>query len=249
VLLQEPGPTRGDLNFSLFGIPVRINPLFWITAILLGVNISDRDLGLLLIWVVAFFISILWHELGHALVILSFGFRPWITLYGMGGLASYDPSKHRRFGGVKSGEQILISFAGPAAELLLAALLVGILYAARLGDHLSFNPPFYIPHVELDNVRLQMFLNFLFFVCVFWALVNLLPIYPLDGGHIARELFLRFNLRDGIRQSLVLSMIAAVSFGVYAAVVWRDFFILMFFGFLAYENYQTYQAYSGRGRW
>ena len=131
MLLQEPGRTQGDLNFSLLGIPVRINPWFWVTGILLGVNASDRDVSKLLIWVVALFISILWHELGHASVILAFGFRPWITLYGMGGLASYDPSRHRRLGGVTANEQMMISFAGPGAGFLLAAMLVGALKGAK----------------------------------------------------------------------------------------------------------------------
>ena len=248
MLLQEPGPTQGDLHFSLFGIPVRIHPMFWVISVMLGIN--NKDLTVVLIWVAAVFISILWHEMGHALVIRSFGFRPWITLYGMGGLASYDPARHRRFGGVKSGEQMLISFAGPGAGFLLAALLVGILMAANLGDTLTFNPPFYVPHVDgLDNLRLQMLLNMIFFLCVLWGLVNLLPIYPLDGGQIARELFLKFNLRDGIRQSLTLSMVTAALFGIYAGVRWHDFFILLFFGYIAYENYQALQAYSGRGRW
>jgi len=193
VLLQEPGPTRGDLHFSLLGIPVRISPWFWLAAIFLGVNISERDLGLLLIWVVAFFhihfVARNGARAGHSGVRLP----PLDHALRHGGLASYDPTKHRRFGGVKSSEQILISFAGPAAELLLAAVLVGILLAAKFGDNLSFEPPFYLPEVSgLKNLRLEMFLNFLFFVCVFWALVNLLPIYPLDGGQIARELFLRF---------------------------------------------------------
>jgi Zn-dependent protease len=221
--------------------------MFWVISIMLGIR--TKDPAVLMIWVVAVFISILWHEMGHALVIRSIGFRPWITLYGMGGLASYDPSRFRRAVGVSAWEQIMISIAGPGAGFLLAALLVGILTAAKLGDHLFFEP-FFLPTVaELPNFRLQTLLNFLFFINVLWGLVNLLPVYPLDGGHIARELFLNFNLRDGIRRSLMLSMFAAVLFGIYAAMKWQDFFILLFFWYLAYENYQTIKAFSNRGRW
>jgi hypothetical protein len=36
VLLGEPGRTQVDLNFSLFGIPVRVHPFFWVIGVLLG---------------------------------------------------------------------------------------------------------------------------------------------------------------------------------------------------------------------
>jgi Zn-dependent protease len=249
VLLQEPGPSQGDLNFSLFGIPVRIHPMFWLIAIMMGMNLSDRDPVILLIWVIAFFISILWHEMGHALVIRQFGFRPWITLYGMGGLASYDPAKHRRFCGVKPYEQMLISFAGPGAEILLAVILAGIFICMKLKVVMIYDLPFLYPVVfGLDNARLSVFFNLLMYVCVFWALVNLLPIYPLDGGQITRELLMFFNLRDGLRQSLMLSIFTAIFVGILAVVKWHSMFIPLFFGYLAFENYQALQAYSGRGR-
>ena len=36
MLLNEPPRTRGDIHFVLFGFPVRIHPLFWLVALLLG---------------------------------------------------------------------------------------------------------------------------------------------------------------------------------------------------------------------
>ena len=53
-------------------------------------------------------------------------------------------------------------------------------------------------------------------VNILWGLVNLLPIYPLDGGQIARELFTLGNPRAGIIQSLQLSAGAAVLVAAYA---------------------------------
>ena len=58
-------PTPFDLNFSLFGIPVRIHPFFWLVAILTGWNPYLPKL--IVIWVACFFVSILVHEMGHAL--------------------------------------------------------------------------------------------------------------------------------------------------------------------------------------
>jgi len=83
----------------------------------------------------------------------------------------------------------------------------------------------------------------LLYVNIFWGLVNLLPIYPLDGGHVARELFTLTNARRGIVQSLWLSVIAA---GVMAAFgLSRNSILVTFmFGYLAYASYQTLRAYE-----
>ena len=80
--------------------------------------------------------------------------------------------------------------------------------------------------IQFPNEHLADLINNLFWICVLWGVVNLLPIYPLDGGQIAREILLKFNPRDGIRQSLMLSILAAGAmalFGLYAAgLVRRD---------------------------
>ena len=69
----------------------------------------------MLCWVVAVFLSVLVHEMGHALAIRALGVQPWITLYGMGGLTSH------RGGRLPPKTQILVSLAGPAAGFALAA--------------------------------------------------------------------------------------------------------------------------------
>ena len=43
MFLQEPSRTEGDLNFRLFGIPVRIHPFFWVIMLLLGPRRADRN--------------------------------------------------------------------------------------------------------------------------------------------------------------------------------------------------------------
>ena len=53
--------------------------------------------------------------------------------------------------------------------------------------------------------------------------MNLLPVYPLDGGQIARELFTLGNPRNGIIQSLQLSVGAAVLVAAYALTQNSDF--------------------------
>ena len=100
-------------EFSLLGIPVRVHPLFWLIILMLNGNLHDA--GSVITWITAVFVSILVHELGHALVMRAYGFRPWITLYGLGGQASYDPRYASSPKGSEPLGQVLICLAGPVA--------------------------------------------------------------------------------------------------------------------------------------
>src|SRR4051794_41088064 len=88
MLLGEPAPTQGDLHFRLFGFPVRVHPFFWLTTVIFGMGGGPADPQRTLVWVGIVFVSILAHELGHATMQRFYGGHPWITLYGLGGLAS-----------------------------------------------------------------------------------------------------------------------------------------------------------------
>jgi stage IV sporulation protein FB len=248
MLIGEPPRTQYDLNFSLLGIPVRVHPLFWLVALMLNYRLGD--VASVLTWIAAVFLAILVHELGHALVMRAYGFRPWITLYSFGGLASYDQGQAYRSKGSGPLGQVLICLAGPVAGFLLAAVLVLGLMLAGYGFRLVFGSPF---GVDLDvlglpNVRLAILLYYIFFICVFWGMINLLPIYPLDGGQIAREILLKVSPRDGIRQSLMLSILAAGAMALFG-LTRQEWFIGIFFGYLAYASYTTLEAYRGRNPW
>jgi stage IV sporulation protein FB len=248
VLLGEPQRTPYDLSFGLFGIPVRVHPLFWVMTVVLGAN--GKDGISILTWIAAVFLSILFHELGHAWMMQLYGFRPWIVLYGMGGLTSFDPRDPFGSKRADSLAHVLISAAGPVAGFLLAAAIVAGFYAAGHGDQVEFCDPWkLLPQVDLSNARIAYLLNKIFYICVFWGLVNLLPIYPLDGGQIVREVLLRFSPGDGIRQSMIVSMFAAVAMAAYGWVHWESLYIALFFGYLAYESFIALQNYTGGRRW
>ncbi|MEN6459371.1 MAG: site-2 protease family protein [Thermoguttaceae bacterium] len=261
-MFGEPARSQWDLNFMLFGIPVRIHPYFWLAGLLLGPHSAGAPV--MVIWMAAFFIGILCHELGHAMVMRAYGYYPWITLYGLGGLASHDNARGSLGGWPDRWRQLLISAAGPAAGFLLAALTVAIIRAK--GHELVYlvDFPWGLQVIDLEilkHSRLAWFINSLLFVTIVYGIFNLLPIYPLDGGHMARELFLMINPRGGIRQSLWLSVLAAGGIAAYLAAQalrpliqnqeshWQDAWAILFFGYLAYASYQTLQIYSSRGRW
>lgn len=244
MILAEPPPSQGDLHFSLLGYPVRIHPWFWLVAVMMGLNRQDPLLvGL---WVAAMLFCILLHELGHAVVMRAYGFAPSIVLYSFGGLAIPHAGRTsvRRPG---PWGQILISFAGPASGFILAAVLV-------LGLHYLADYPleFYlrvVPLISVSNRILFYFINDVLQITVLWGLLNLLPIYPLDGGQIAQQIFVLNDPRDAIRQSLILSVVVGGLMAVMALMQWHDSFLMVFFIWMTYSNYMTLQSHQARGGW
>jgi Zn-dependent protease len=246
-VLVEPERTPYDMRFRFLGFPVRVHPWFWIATILLN---GDRLLRLgpeyLLIWVVVVFVSILVHELGHALAFRRFGADSDIVLYAFGGLAI--PS-HEIFG---RWRRIFVSLAGPIAGFILC----GIVY----GSDQAFNWS-----VQVNPGKLIEPLPFLYmqliWVNLYWGLLNLLPVFPLDGGQVSRELCIMKWGTRGKRASLRISFAVALAVMAYSIFCEIDtgelgakltkelpswlprgtVFIAILFGFLAYESYRLLQ--------
>jgi membrane-associated protease RseP (regulator of RpoE activity) len=80
---------------------------------------------------------------------------------------------------------------------------------------------------------------------IFWGVINLFPVYPLDGGQIARELFQMFSY-DGVRQSLWLSLVTAGGLALLGFYLGSMFMGIMFayFGFM---NWQMLNSHDGGG--
>lgn len=242
MLLSEPPPSPYDLRFSLFGIPVRVHPMFWFVSLLFGLSGKPKP-DVILLWVGVVFVSIVVHEMGHALMARAHGWQPHITLHGFGGLASYRPTYHT------TSSSLLISIAGPAAGFLFAGLVLLTLVA--LGHRVEFTwPPLSrMPFAfeGFETPQLDLAIRFLLFVNIFWGLVNLLPVYPLDGGQIAREVLCVNDPADGTRQSLWLSVVVAAGIAVLAFTRLDDKYLAFFFAYLAYTSYSTLQANFGPG--
>ncbi|MGO9113041.1 MAG: site-2 protease family protein [Thermoguttaceae bacterium] len=247
MILAEPSPSQGDLHFSLLGFPVRINPWFWLTTLFLG-DLHAEPI-VVMMWVAAVLLCILLHELGHAVVMQVYGYRPSIVLYGFGGLTipHPGPSSARRPG---PGGQMLISIAGPASGFILSAVLVlGLHY---LGGYrlVIFDSSWrdFVPLVIFPNsIFLTRFIYDIFYITVMWGLLNLLPIYPLDGGQIAQQIFVMTNpqnRQDAMRQSLILSVIVGGMLAAMAFLQWQQFYLGLFLVWLTYSNFMTLQSYN-----
>ncbi|HVX16111.1 MAG TPA: site-2 protease family protein [Pirellulales bacterium] len=246
MFLIEPPRTQYDINFRVAGVPVRVHPLFWLVTAILGASRDTRPVDVF-IWVAAVFISILVHELGHAVMIHYFGWQPRVVLYSFGGLAAYEPTWHRTW------PQVIISFAGPAAGFILAALVVLSIYASGHSVRVDLTDPFPMPvRFELfRSMNLNLFVYDMLFVNIYWGFINLLPIFPLDGGRIAQEVLVRFNPANGMKQSFMISIFAAAGLAIVLGLRLNDLFTALFFGYFAIINYQLLQqydsGYGGRG--
>jgi Zn-dependent protease len=197
----------------------------------------------LIAWMIALFLGILIHELGHALVMRYFGYYPSIVLYGMGGLAIPGSAA---FGARPSTtfSRIAISAAGPAAGFLVAAILGVVLHLTGHGVFLVPVKPILL-FLVVDQVGTQgltVFVNYFFFICVLWGIINLLPVLPLDGGQISHEVFTKLDPWDGSRKALILSAITAVAVAAYGLLVLRDLWIALLFGYFAFNSFAMLSA-------
>jgi Zn-dependent protease len=183
-------------------IPVRVIPTFWLMAALLGWD-PDR-LDLVFLWVMCVFGSVLFHELGHALTAAAFGYDPQIVLYHFGGYAAFFPD--RELTPLKS---LLITLAGPLPQLALGiAVFAGYLLGLDfLETRLDPKPAEYV----------QETLWYLSQINIGWALMNMLPVLPLDGGQATRALLAGIGIRDSQGWAMKLSVLAGalITAGLY----------------------------------
>lgn len=158
-----------EISFQLFGFPVSISMSFLAIVGIIGYSSFPNDLQLTLAFLAIAVIAVLVHELGHAFAARSQGTEsvPTISLAGMAGLTRYRPSAQP-----SRVQSIFVSFAGPLAGICLGVLL----YLFRLADVVDRTD-------FVDNLYLIGF-----FTTFGWSAFNLLPVVPLDGGHIMTDM-------------------------------------------------------------
>jgi stage IV sporulation protein FB len=249
-LFQVPPPTRFDLRFSIAGIPVRVHPLFWLIAILFGSS-SNSIIGLLT-WIIAIFVSILIHELGHAFALRRYGQGSQIILHFAGGLTV--PESISWGGGyasvaITANQQIFISLAGPFAGFLFAGLVVAV--SAAIGGELLPNfifgfIPFAFVLLPVGGEILNSLVMDLLWISIFWGFINLMPVLPLDGGTVIRYILTQTDPLNGLRTSLWVSVISGAAVAFAGLVFLRSTYMAILFGLLAFQSFQLLQGGAGR---
>lgn len=201
-------PTPFDLRLVAFRIPIRVHPSFWIASILLGWQPDHPDLVFL--WVLCVFVSILVHELGHALVAEAMGWPSEVVLYLGGGLAISQRYTRRT-----PWREIAVALAGPFAGFGLFGLTLAVQWILNR-NRLLMHP-----------YRFEVFFD-LVWINLYWGLVNLLPVLPLDGGQVCRSLLELLRVRDPQRLTCQIGIPISGAMAAYFFSVDASFAGMMF---------------------
>lgn len=236
-MLTAPSESPYDLNFKLCGFHVRVSWSFWLMAAVLGWSWSQwvdyialvegmttaGPVVFLVIWALALLASITVHELGHAFAFQYYGLGSRIVLYHFGGLAipdSFGAWNGARQARIGAREQLVIAAAGPAFQLGLAAIVWSIGYAANLRMELSDDLNWLLgTNLPMGEYPSSAFVYAAFEAVLYpstvWAIFNLAPILPLDGGHIMKSLLQINNVNQPTRTAHMVSIGVGAVLGFY----------------------------------
>ena len=210
------------------GIPIYLDLMFVLVLLVFTYpyftsgNTQLMSAGFII--VVGLLLSILLHELGHAFAGRLFNARvSHIELTGIGGIAHFERSLPR-----SALARSVISLAGPAVNL---GLWLGLSWLAGEARGTG-NPMVSLPLGVLASAN--------FFLMVF----NLLPAYPLDGGHTL-DAWLGALLGPVWSVRIVAVLGLAVAAGVALFALPTGFFLLIVALFLAQANWQALQSVGG----
>ena len=201
---------------SFRGIAVFVHATFVLLlgAILAYHLLTGRDIGVAvsgIAFVSLIFACVVLHEFGHALTAQRYGIATRdITLYPIGGVARLEriPREPR--------QELLIALAGPAVNLVIAAVLFLILIAGRAA-------------IGMESVRLvggELFQK-LMWVNLGLALFNLLPAFPMDGGRVLRALLAqRMEYGRATRTAAGIGQAMAFLFG-FVGLIYNPFLLFI----------------------
>ncbi|MGZ6162198.1 MAG: site-2 protease family protein [Myxococcaceae bacterium] len=212
------------LRFRLGSIPVLVHPGHLLFALALGLSAVSGSQPLapaavVVIWVALVFVSVLLHELGHALAFRAFGYRSSIQLLMFGGVTTPETDQPLPW-----GKDVVTTLAGPIFGLALGVLCLWI-----------------APRVTGDLARYSF--EYGAYTNLVWAVFNLLPVLPMDGGRVSRAILGRIFGRGGVIAAhglgvLVCAGLAYVLFRSSAAPVTLVFLLLF-----AVQNFQALLAF------
>ena len=174
----------------VFGIRIGVDPTWFFVLFLviwwMSQHFKDIFPGhdskafvLATISAILFFLSVLLHELGHAVVAIRSGIGiAGIDLWMFGGVAKMSSDTRT------PGEEFRVAVAGPLVTLVIGAACYG---AGQLVDPGHFTQAAELRHSAQVSTAGAV-LSFLAFINFALLLFNLLPGFPLDGGRIARAI-------------------------------------------------------------
>jgi len=163
----------------VFGIPISLHLTFILFVAFLGmVYLFQGGTKAALTgvsFILALFVSVTLHELGHSLVARGFGVKVrGIVLLPIGGVSQMEEMPQQ------PNQEFLIALAGPATSVALGLVLGAaslLLYGPAATFKTTVTGGLFLPNLARVNLLLAIF--------------NLLPGFPMDGGRIFRAVLAR----------------------------------------------------------
>ena len=205
------------LAFKWGAVPVRIHATFLIIAALLGLTLQRTPLGVAL-WSAALVVTVLLHELGHALTARAFGVAMVVDV------TPFGPTTDPRLAGLVPLRRALVALAGPTVSLAFGAL-------ATVACH------------WIDPARpiLAAAIHHLAWIGVGWGALNLVPMLPFDGGYLLLAIADRITGGHGEHPIRLGSAAFAVVLAI-ASLVAHFAFPALLCGLLALQNARALRA-------
>ena len=152
-------------------------------------------------------------------------------MYAMGGLTRMNGGRFTR------GQDFLVVLAGPAAGFALWMAVRATVYylvtsVPAADDFLAGNAPAAIAAASA--------LTYLSFINKTWTLFNLLPVLPLDGGLLLRNLL----GYERVGAARIIGGVCAVGCAVWMYSAGQTY-AAFFLGFLAFQNFQVARTLPG----
>lgn len=196
-------------------IAIKVEPVFFLLAFLLG-WLSSGSVGGTILFAIVVFISVFIHELGHALTAFSFGQSSTITFMALGGVTKREGSA------LSPWKEFVIVLNGPLAGFCLYFVCAWLLQTR--------------PKSEVFSYMLQVGV----FINLFWTILNLVPVMPLDGGRLLMIIMQRLFGVRGIQFSYALGLLVALVLGIFFIFI-NQFLASAFFFLFAFESFRLFK--------
>ena len=235
------------LHFTIFGIPVIIQHFSWLILGILGLLFFEHlenPLPAILLFIVVGMLSILAHEMGHAVASRAFTrATPVIIISNLGGTTYHPISMPSRL------KHFLMTLAGPLSGYMLGVLM-SLALGIQVGNALlgvetyvlhplvAPNLPLVLADMGLLHPVMGLMYAIFFMITFWWTVFNLMPILPMDGGQLLLTATNKPKLAAGI--GLALSSVFAIYF-----ISGGSIFMGMMLGYFAWINWQIFN-YNNR---
>ncbi len=212
-------------HLRIGSIPVHVEWPFFLIAALLGGSLIQswpgNRLVFLVIWVGIVFVSILVHELGHAIAYRLNAQHPRITITAFWGLTEGQRALPR-------WRSVVVSLSGVIAAVVVLAIPARLLYEGNV----------LFPAFSKWNIVVYE----IWYINLWWSVANLLPLLPLDGGQVVQTVW---NIRTARFTSLISGGIVTIWL-FFAGYTFAAVFIAMLALMNLAEAMQ--EGFIGRGR-